>query len=38
MFFAAARVAQAKPQISPLRYPGFPVEVGDVGKHHAPFL
>jgi len=26
------------PQISPLRCPGFPVEVGGVGKHHAPFL
>jgi len=23
---------------SPLRCPGFPVEVGGVGKHHAPFL
>jgi hypothetical protein len=22
-----------KPQISPLRYPGFPVEVGGVGRH-----
>jgi hypothetical protein len=27
-----------KPRISPLRYPGFPVQVGGVGKHHAPFL
>jgi hypothetical protein len=27
-----------KPQISPLRYPEFPVEVGSVGRHHAPFL
>ena len=27
-----------KPQISPLRYPGFPVDVGGVGKHHAPFF
>jgi hypothetical protein len=25
-------------QISPLRYPGFPVEVGGVGEVHAAFL
>ena len=29
---------RAEPQISPLRYPGFPVEVGGVSKHRAPFL
>jgi hypothetical protein len=27
-----------KPQISPLRYPVFPVEVDGVGKGHASFL
>jgi len=27
-----------KPQVSPLRCPGFPVDVGGVGKHHAPFF
>jgi hypothetical protein len=27
-----------KPQISPLRSPGFPVKVGGVVEHHAPFL
>jgi hypothetical protein len=29
---------QGKPQIPPLRYPGFPVEVGGVGGLHAAFL
>jgi hypothetical protein len=27
-----------KPQISPLRYPGFPVGIGGVGELHAAFL
>src|SRR5450631_3891234 len=27
-----------KPQISPLRYPGFPVDLDGVGRPHAPFL
>ena len=35
---AEARPIKQKLQIPPLRYPGFPVEVGGVGKHHAPFL
>jgi hypothetical protein len=30
--------SKKKPQISPLRYPGFPVEVCRVEEHHAPFL
>jgi hypothetical protein len=30
--------ADKKPQISPLRYPGFPVEVGGAGELHAAFL
>jgi hypothetical protein len=25
-------------QIPPLRYPGFPVDLGGVGELHAPFL
>jgi hypothetical protein len=29
---------ERKLQIPPLRYPGFPVEVGDVGKPHAAFF
>jgi hypothetical protein len=29
---------QEKPQISPLRYPGFPVEFGGVADLHAAFL
>ena len=29
---------EKKPQISPLRYPGFPVEFGGVGDLHAAFL
>src|SRR5258708_6992495 len=28
----------AELQIPPLRYPGFPVDVGGVGRSHAPFL
>ena len=28
---------EEKPQIPPLRYPGFPVEVGGVGELHAAF-
>ena len=27
-----------EPQVAPLRYPGFPVELGGVGELHAPFL
>jgi hypothetical protein len=27
-----------EPQVPPLRYPGFPVEVGGVGGLHAAFL
>ena len=27
-----------QPQVPPLRYPGFPVEVGGVGEFHAAFL
>jgi hypothetical protein len=27
-----------KPQISPLRYPGFPVGIGGVAELHAAFL
>ena len=27
-----------KPQVPPLRYPGFPVELGGVGELHAAFL
>jgi hypothetical protein len=30
--------ARRKPQVSPLRYPGFPVEFGGVGNLHAAFL
>jgi hypothetical protein len=26
---------EKEPQISPLRYPGFPVEIGDAGELHA---
>jgi hypothetical protein len=29
---------KVKPQVPPLRYPGFPVEVGGVGGLHAAFL
>src|ERR1700728_173069 len=29
---------EEKPQVPPLRYPGFPVEVGGVGELHAAFL
>jgi hypothetical protein len=29
---------EKKPQISPLRYPGFPVEIGGAGQFHAAFL
>ncbi|MGC2401157.1 MAG: hypothetical protein WA510_15295, partial [Acidobacteriaceae bacterium] len=29
---------KGKLQISPLRYPGFPVEVSGVGELHAPFF
>jgi len=31
-------VTQEKPQISPLRYPGFPADVGGAGELHAAFL
>ena len=30
--------SKRKPQISPLRYPGFPVDIGGVGELHAAFL
>ena len=30
--------AEKKPRISPLRYPGFPVDVGGVGGFHAAFF
>ena len=30
--------SKRKPQNSPLRYPGFPVEFGGVGDLHAAFL
>jgi hypothetical protein len=33
-----ALAIQEEPQISPLRYPGFPVEIGGVGAPHAAFL
>jgi hypothetical protein len=29
---------KVKLQVPPLRYPGFPVELGGVGKLHAAFL
>ena len=29
---------KGKQQVPPLRYPGFPVEVGGVGELHAAFL
>jgi hypothetical protein len=29
---------EEKPQVPPLRYPGFPVEFGGVGELHAAFL
>jgi hypothetical protein len=35
---AAGWALQRKPQISPLRYPGFPVDLDDVGEVHAAFL
>ena len=31
------RSPKGAPQIPPLRYPGFPVELGGVGALHAPF-
>jgi hypothetical protein len=37
MAFISSRFNK-KPQISPLRYPGFPVEIGGAGKFHAAFL
>jgi hypothetical protein len=35
---SAVRTGKKPPQIPPLRYPGFPVEVGGVGELHAAFL
>jgi hypothetical protein len=32
------REKQTKPKISPLRNPGFPVDIGGVGELHAAFL
>ena len=32
------RGGMGKLQIPPLRYPGFPVELGGVGALHAPFF
>jgi len=32
------REPEEKPQVPPLRYPGFPVEVCGVGELHAAFL
>ena len=29
---------ESEPRVAPLRYPGFPVEVGGVGKLHAAFF
>ena len=29
---------RSEPQVPPLRYPEFPVEVGGVGELYAPFL
>jgi hypothetical protein len=36
-FFAVVE-AESEPQVPPLRYPGFPVELGGVDELHAAFL
>jgi hypothetical protein len=35
---AHSLLPKVEPQVPPLRYPGFPVEVGGVGGLHAAFL